>query len=48
MTHPKNAQYQRDLVERRKAQGIVAVKVYVHESRRDEIRTAAATMQEPK
>lgn len=48
MNHPKNADYQAELRRRRKEAGIVQVQVYVHESRRDDIRAAAATMQEPK
>jgi len=48
MPHPKNADYQADLRHRRKEAGIVQVQVYVHESRREDIRAAAAAMQEPK
>lgn len=40
------AQRQAELRARRKESGLVQVQVYVHESRRDEIRAAAATMQE--
>lgn len=47
MSHPKNADYQADLRQRRKDAGIVPVQVYVHETRRDEIRAAAAAMQTP-
>lgn len=48
MPHPKNADYQAELRRKRKEAGLVQVQVYVHESRREEIRAAAATMQEPK
>lgn len=48
MTHPKNATYQAELRRKRKEAGLVQVQVYVHESRRDEIREAAAAMQTPK
>lgn len=48
MPHPKNADYQAELRRRRKEAGIVQVQVYVHESRREDIRAAAAEMQEPK
>ena len=47
-SHPKNADYQAELRQRRKDAGLVQVQVYVHESRRDDIRAAAAAMQEPK
>lgn len=46
--HSKNADYQRDLRERRRDAGLIRVHVYVHESRRDELLAAAATMQESK
>lgn len=48
MPHPKNADYQRGLRERRREAGLVRVHVYVHESRREELLAAAAMMQEPK
>ena len=46
MAHPKNAHYQAELRRKRKEAGLVQVQVYVHESRRDDIRAIAATMQE--
>ena len=48
MTHSKNAEYQASLRERRKEAGLVQVQVYVHHTRRAEIRAAAQTMQTPK
>jgi hypothetical protein len=48
MPHPKNADYQRTLRDRRRDAGLIRVHVYVHETRRDELLAAAATMQEPK
>ncbi|WP_271298921.1 hypothetical protein [Sphingomonas sp. CV7422] len=47
MSHSRNADYQAELRRRRKEAGLVQVQVYVHESRRDDIRAVAARMQEP-
>lgn len=48
MSHPKNANYQAELRRRRKEAGLVQVQVFVHESRRDEIRKIAKGLQAPK